>query len=51
MDKEVKQLITVISSLPDGMVLSIVPENEENDQQNRLKKIAVYISSGSAKKA
>ncbi len=43
MENEIKQITTIISSLPDGMMLSIIPENVEDDQKTRLKKIAVYI--------
>ena len=29
MENEIKQITTIISSLPDGMMLSIIPENKE----------------------
>ena len=50
MENEVKQIATIISSLPDGMMFSIIPENTEEDQQTRLKKIAVYIGTNREKK-
>lgn len=50
MENEIKQITTIISSLPDGMMLSIIPENTEADQQTRLKKVAVYIETNLEKK-
>ncbi len=50
MKNDVKQITTMISSLPDGMMLSIIPENTEEDQQTRLKKVAVYIETNLEKK-